>query len=115
MKQLLIDHTPFHIAKMTISEAKVSGDGRMRITGKLQESGVKNGNGRIYPPEILKKQVFLKRLHPINAGAFLTQVFAISKQVAQELEISEPGIIPITFLLSRGSVFFLAAIFISDT
>ena len=57
MKQLLIDHTPFHIAKMTISEAKVSGDGRMRITGKLQESGVKNGNGRIYPPEVLKKQV----------------------------------------------------------
>ena len=43
----------------------------------------------IYTEEVLKKQVFLKRLHPINSGAFLTQVFAISKQVAQELEISE--------------------------
>ena len=43
----------------------------------------------IYTEEIFKKQVFLKRSHLINSGAFLTQVLAISKQVAQELEISE--------------------------
>jgi hypothetical protein len=43
----------------------------------------------IYTEDNLKKQVLLKRLHPINSGAFLTQVLAISKQVAQELEISE--------------------------
>lgn len=57
MKQLLIDHTPFHIAKMTLSEAKGSGDGRMRIKGKLQEAEVKNGNGRVYPMDVLRKQV----------------------------------------------------------
>ena len=36
MKQLLIDHTPFHIAKLTLSEAKGTAGGRMRIKGKLQ-------------------------------------------------------------------------------
>jgi hypothetical protein len=56
MKQLLIDHTPFHIAKLTLSEAKTTPGGRMRIKGKLQESEVKNGNGRIYPKEVLKRE-----------------------------------------------------------
>ena len=74
MKQLLIDHTPFHIAKMTISEAKTSGDGRMRITGKLQESGVKNGNGRVYPPEVLKKQVELYTKGPIASNTAMGEL-----------------------------------------
>ena len=57
MKQLLVDHTPFHIAKLSLTEAKAMGDGRMRIKGKLQEAEVKNGNGRVYPREILEKQI----------------------------------------------------------
>jgi hypothetical protein len=56
MKQLLIDHTPFHIAKLTLSEAKVMSGGRMRIKGKLQESEVKNGNGRVYPKAVLERE-----------------------------------------------------------
>ena len=56
MKQLLIDHTPFHIAKLTLSEAKVMSGGRMRIKGKLQESEVKNGNGRVYPKSVLERE-----------------------------------------------------------
>jgi len=74
MKQLLIDHTPFHIAKMTISEAKISSDGRMRITGKLQESGVKNGNGRVYPSEILKKQVELYANGPVKSNTAMGEL-----------------------------------------
>jgi hypothetical protein len=57
MKQLLIDHTPFHIAKLSLSEAKGTPSGRMRIKGKLQESEVKNGNGRVYPKEVLMREV----------------------------------------------------------
>jgi hypothetical protein len=57
MKQLLIDHTPFYIAKLTLSEAKMAPNGRMRIKGKLQESEVKNGNGRVYPKEVLMREV----------------------------------------------------------
>ena len=47
MKQLLIEHIPFTISKLTLTESKNS---RMMLTGKLQEAGRKNGNGRIYPP-----------------------------------------------------------------
>ena len=57
MKQLLIDHTPFHIAKLSLSEAKMAPGGRMRVKGKLQESEVKNGNGRVYPKEVLQREV----------------------------------------------------------
>jgi hypothetical protein len=56
MKELLIDHTPFHIAKLTLTEAKATVGGRMRIKGKLQESEVKNGNGRVYPKEVLARE-----------------------------------------------------------
>jgi hypothetical protein len=56
MKQLLIDHTPVHIAKLTLSEAKMAPGGRMRIKGKLQESEVKNGNGRVYPKAVLERE-----------------------------------------------------------
>jgi len=37
----------------------------------------------IYTEDNLKKQVFLKPLHPINCGAFLKLVLAKTKQVAQ--------------------------------
>jgi hypothetical protein len=57
MKTLLVDHTPFHIAKLSLTEGKTMPDGRMRIRGKLQEAEVKNGNGRVYPKEILLKQI----------------------------------------------------------
>ena len=56
MKQLLIDHTPFKIAKLTLTENK-SGNGRMMLEGKLQEAEVKNGNNRRYPREVLEREV----------------------------------------------------------
>jgi len=54
MKQLLIEHIPFSIAKLTLTESK---GGRMMLTGKLQEAEVKNGNGRVYPKEVLMREV----------------------------------------------------------
>jgi hypothetical protein len=56
MKKLLIDHIPFQVAKLTLSESKGVPNGRMRIKGKLQESDVKNGNGRVYPREVLERE-----------------------------------------------------------
>ena len=59
-KQLLVDHIPFHVAKLQpITEGKDSknGDGLMRVRGKLQEADVKNGNGRVYPLKTLKVQI----------------------------------------------------------
>jgi hypothetical protein len=54
MKQLLIEHIPFSIAKLTLTESK---SGRMMLTGKLQEAETKNGNGRVYPREVLMREV----------------------------------------------------------
>ena len=58
-KILLVDHIPFHIAKLSLVEGKdnKNSDGLMRVKGKLQEAGVKNGNGRVYPLDILKEQI----------------------------------------------------------
>lgn len=56
-KQLLVDHTPFHIAKLSLTEGVKHSDGRIRVRGKLQEAEVKNGNGRVYPKDILEKQI----------------------------------------------------------
>jgi hypothetical protein len=57
MKQLLIDHTPFQQAKLTLFEGKGSKDGLVTLVGKLQEAEQKNGNGRVYPREILEREV----------------------------------------------------------
>ena len=56
-KELLIDHVPFNIAKLTLLEAKLASGARMRVKGKLQEAEQKNGNGRVYSKEILEREI----------------------------------------------------------
>jgi len=58
-KSLLIDHTSFQVANIQILENKQLGDGKSLVTlkGKLQEAEQKNGNGRVYPREILEREV----------------------------------------------------------
>jgi hypothetical protein len=57
-KSLLIDHTSFQQANLTILENKQLGEGKSLVTlvGKLQEAEQKNGNGRVYPREILERE-----------------------------------------------------------
>jgi len=57
-KSLLIDHTSFQQANLTILENKQLGEGKNLVTlvGKLQEAEQKNGNGRVYPREILERE-----------------------------------------------------------
>jgi hypothetical protein len=74
MKQLLIDHTPFHIAKLSLSEAKMAPGGRMRVKGKLQESEVKNGNGRVYPKEVLEREVKKYMEGPIKSNTAMGEL-----------------------------------------
>jgi len=74
MKQLLIDHTPFHVAKLTLTESKLAPGGRMRIKGKLQESEVKNGNGRIYPKEVLEREAKKYEDGPIKSNTAMGEL-----------------------------------------
>jgi len=58
-KSLLIDYTLPQLANLTIVENKQLNEGKSLVTlvGKLQEAEQKNGNGRVYPREILEREV----------------------------------------------------------
>jgi len=83
MKALLIDHTPFHIAKLSLTEGKTMSDGRMRIRGKLQEAEVKNGNGRVYPKELDHPESSIVNLN--NVSHNITKVWWDGNNVMGEL------------------------------
>jgi hypothetical protein len=57
MQQLLIDHIPFQVAKLTLTEGKSDSDGRMVLEGKLQAADTKNGNNRVYPEKVLRREI----------------------------------------------------------
>jgi len=56
-KTLLIDYTPFDISPQMIMESEKKNNGRVIVTGVLQRAGAKNQNGRVYPREILMREV----------------------------------------------------------
>lgn len=56
-KSLLIDYTPFDITPQMITESEQRNGGRVIVTGVLQRAGAKNQNGRVYPKEILMREV----------------------------------------------------------
>ena len=76
MKTLLIDHTPFQQANLTILENKQLGEGKSLVTlvGKLQEAEQKNGNGRVYPREILEREVQKYMEGPIKTRTSLGEL-----------------------------------------
>jgi hypothetical protein len=56
-KKLLIDYTPFNISPQMITESEQQNNGRVIVTGVLQRAGAKNQNGRVYPKDILMREV----------------------------------------------------------
>ena len=42
---------------LTEAEKKFVAEGGMMLTGKLQEGGVVNGNQRMYPPQVIMREV----------------------------------------------------------
>ena len=57
MKQLLVDTILFSVKPQRLAEAKKEGNGRIVVSGVLQRVEAKNQNGRIYPREILMREV----------------------------------------------------------
>lgn len=57
MKQLLVDTILFDINKKQLNESKAENGGRVIVSGVLQRAEIKNQNGRIYPREILVREV----------------------------------------------------------
>tara|TARA_R110002153_G_scaffold26459_5_gene83089 strand:+ start:5328 stop:5951 length:624 start_codon:yes stop_codon:yes gene_type:complete len=56
-KTLLIDYTSFDVSPQMISESEQQNNGRVIVTGVLQRAGAKNQNGRVYPRDILQREV----------------------------------------------------------
>ena len=56
-KTLLIDYTPFDISPQMITESEQQNNGRVIVSGVLQRAGSKNQNGRVYPKDILMREV----------------------------------------------------------
>lgn len=57
MKKLLTSITPFTISRTALNESLKIHDGRFIVTGVLQRADAKNQNGRVYPREILEREV----------------------------------------------------------
>ena len=56
-KQLLVDVRPFDISRTQIDESIKENNGRLVVKGILQRAESKNQNGRVYPREVLMKEV----------------------------------------------------------
>ena len=56
-KQLLVEVRPFDISRKKINESIKENDGRLVVKGVLQRAESKNQNGRVYPREVLLKEV----------------------------------------------------------
>jgi len=55
-RKLIVDCITFDISKDVINEAMSKG-GPFIVKGILQRAGAKNQNGRIYPKEILERDI----------------------------------------------------------
>ena len=56
MKELLVDTMIFEVTPTMLQEAKEQ-TGRFLVSGVLQRANAKNQNGRVYPIEILEREV----------------------------------------------------------
>ncbi len=56
-KQLLIDTINFEVTPQQLLEAEQRDSGRLVVQGVLQRASSKNQNGRVYPKEILAREI----------------------------------------------------------
>tara|TARA_R100001015_G_C4634842_1_gene202325 strand:- start:3319 stop:3981 length:663 start_codon:yes stop_codon:yes gene_type:complete len=65
MKSLLVDYTNFDITPQMITESEQQNGGKVILTGVLQRAGAKNQNGRVYPKDILAREVAEYKKGPV--------------------------------------------------
>ena len=56
-RQLLVDVRPFNVSTTKINESISENNGKLVVKGVLQRAESKNQNGRVYPREVLLKEV----------------------------------------------------------
>jgi hypothetical protein len=57
-KELLIERiSTFSLTPQLLQESVKTNDGRLIVQGVVQRADAKNGNGRVYPKEVLEREV----------------------------------------------------------
>ena len=56
-KNLIVDYIPFEVTPQQINESMKNNGGRLVVNGVLQRANAKNQNGRVYPRDVLLKEV----------------------------------------------------------
>ena len=57
MSRLLVDIIPFKMSKTQINESLEDNNGRLIVNGVLQRAEAENQNGRVYPREVLEREI----------------------------------------------------------
>ena len=57
MKEIIVDYIPFEVTPQQINESINENNGRLVVKGVLQRAEAKNQNGRVYPKEVLVREV----------------------------------------------------------
>jgi len=65
-KKLLVEVRPFEISRQKIDESIKENAGRLIVKGVLQRAESKNQNGRVYPREVLLKEVSKYLEEPVS-------------------------------------------------
>lgn len=73
-KELLIEYSLFKPAKASLSEAKRNMNGNMIVSGQIQAADKPNANRRVYPYEILERQVEMYIKGPIAENRALGEL-----------------------------------------
>ena len=64
MKQLLIEHFPLLISKQSLQES-IRDNGKLIVEGVIQRANAKNQNGRVYPRNILEREIEVYKQGPV--------------------------------------------------
>ena len=56
-KQILVDYIPFEVTREQINESISENNGRLVVKGTLQRAEAKNQNERVYPKNILDREI----------------------------------------------------------
>ena len=74
MKQLLVDTILFSVTPRQLNESMSKNDGKVIVSGVLQRAESKNQNGRVYPKEILIREVKKYKANQIKENRALGEL-----------------------------------------
>ena len=88
MKQVLIEYFSFTPSPQALQEARLSPSKNLTVTGVVQRAEAKNQNGRVYPKEVLEREVEKYINGPINENRALGELDHPDSQIINLKNVS---------------------------